>query len=270
MTRLTEKDLYGLDEKIRDYDKNLIKVCGASLMGIAVLAGGTSITSFNEAMEEHTVGVIPVTSGQGIIGGFSQSVKSIIDYLGFHAFITNSHDVAGIAEAIERKASLIFMADDNKFIAVNLNTKKVVDNGEATGRGFSAALSLLAGGLKNRQVLVVGIGKVGSHCVNYLLTEGARVAVFDIDKNKMSSLDANITIEDNLSDAIAKYRYIIDASPEQGFMTLDNLHPETRISAPGIPLGLTDDAFAAFEGKVIHDPLQIGVATMLAMAVKKR
>ncbi|WP_028306680.1 3-methylornithyl-N6-L-lysine dehydrogenase PylD [Desulfitibacter alkalitolerans] len=269
MTRLTEGDLKGLDNQIRDYDKNLKKICGASLMEIAALAGDITTASFNEAMTKHTVGVIPITSGQGIIGNFSQSVKSFIDYLGFHAFVTNSHDVSGIAEAIARKASLIFMADDNQFIAVNLNAKKVVDNGEATGRGFAAALSLLAGGLKNRQVLVVGAGRVGTHCVNYLLAEGARVAVFDIDKNKISSLVPNITIEDNLSDAVSKYRYIIDASPEQGFMTLDNLHPETRISAPGMPLGLTADAFAAFEGKVIHDPLQIGVATMLAMAVNK-
>ena len=265
MTRLTEEVLKGLDKQIRNYDKHLIKICGASLAEIASLAAGISITNLNEAIKRHTVGVIPITSGKGIIDNFSQSVKSFIDYLGVYAFITNSHDVSGIAEAIEKKASLVFMADDNRFIAVNLNTKKVVDNGEATGRGFAAALNLLAGDLKNREVLAVGVGKVGIHCISYLLAQGAKVSVFDIDKNKLSSLPSNVFIEQNLSEAIPKYRYIIDASPGKGFMTLANLHPETKISAPGMPLGLTDDAFAAFKNSIIHAPLQIGVATMLAM-----
>ena len=268
MTRLTENVLKRLDEQIRDYDKHLLKTCGASLAEIAATAADISITNFNETMKKHTVGVIPITSGQGIIGNFAQSVKSFIDYLGVHTFITNNHDVSGIAEAIQRNASLIFMADDNQFIAFNLNTKKVVNNAEATGRGFVVALGLLADGLKNREVLVVGFGRVGTHCVDYLLTKEARAAVFDIDKNKLSSLPSNVSIEQNLSEAVSKYRYIIDASPEQSFMTLDNLHPETKISAPGMPLGLTDDAFTVFKDKVIHDPLQIGVATMLAMTCK--
>ena len=268
MTRLTEENLRGLDEQIRDYDRYLVKICGASLAEIATLAADIPLSGFNKAVKEHRVGVIPITSGQGIIGNFSQSVKNFIDYFGAHAFVTNSQDISGIAEAIERKASLIFMADDSRFIAINLNTKKVVDNSEATGKGFTTALGLLAGSLKNREVLVVGIGRIGTHCINYLLAKEAKVAVFDINKNKLSALPSHIFIEQNLSEAVSKYKYIIDASPEPGFMTLDNLHHETKISAPGMPLGLADSAFAVFKDKTIHDPLRIGVATMLAMVCK--
>lgn len=42
------------------------------------------------------------------------------------------------------------------------------------------------------------------------------------------------------------------------------------MAAPGMPLGLTAAAHSAMPEQVIHDPLQIGVAAMLALALSKR
>ncbi|KUO51751.1 MAG: hypothetical protein APF76_15335 [Desulfitibacter sp. BRH_c19] len=268
MTRLTEVDLKDLNQQIRAYDRRLLENCGVNLAEIAVSAAGITIKDFKEAISNSKVAVVPITSGQGIIGNFSQSIQSFINYLGFHVFVTNNYDVSGIAEAINRDADIIFMADDNQFIAINLASRKVVDNGEATGKGFVKALSLLSNGLKNCEVLVVGAGIVGSHCIDYLLNMEAKVAVCDIDKDKLSSLNPSIIIEESLSEAIPKYKYIIDASPEKAFMTLNNLHQEAKISAPGMPLGVSDEAYEVFKNRIIHDPLQIGVVTMLAMAVQ--
>lgn len=45
------------------------------------------------------------------------------------------------------------LADDNRFVAISLITRKVLDNSQATGRFFAAALDLMAGGIMNREVL---------------------------------------------------------------------------------------------------------------------
>jgi pyrrolysine biosynthesis protein PylD len=43
---------------------------------------------------------------------------------------------------------------------------------------------------------------------------------------------------------------------------------ETYVSAPGVPLGLDKDARGKISDRLLHDPLQIGVATMVACALK--
>jgi pyrrolysine biosynthesis protein PylD len=45
------------------------------------------------------------------------------------------------------------------------------------------------------------------------------------------------------------------------------LSPETLIVAPGIPLGLDEEAAEQFKDQLVHDMLDIGTATMLAMAL---
>ena len=46
-----------------------------------------------------------------------------------------------------------------------------------------------------------------------------------------------------------------------------HIQPTTAIAAPGVPLGLSPEAQTRIESRLIHDPLQIGVATMMAFAV---
>ena len=101
------------------------------------------------------VAVVPITAGKGIIECFAQAVQSIVSYTGFTSFVTHDYDVAGLAEGINRGAKIIFLADDNCFIAINLSSGLVVDNAEATGRGYVAALECLAGELRARRVLVI-------------------------------------------------------------------------------------------------------------------
>lgn len=267
MTRLTEKDLVNLDQLVENLDYKLKNSIDASLVDVASFVAGIPIKTFNEASTKYKIAVIPITSGGGVIGNFSQTVASVPLYLGYDTFITSKTDVSGIAEAIQKKADILFMADDNQFIALNLKTNKIADNGEATAKAYVASLHFHGKGLVNREVLVIGAGIVGGHCVQYLLELGAKVAVYDTDNDKLVNLPSSVTIEKYLSRALPNYQYIIDASPEGSFMDLENLHPDVVISAPGMPLGLTTNTYAALEKRVIHDPLQIGVATMLAIAV---
>ena len=45
------------------------------------------------------------------------------------------------------------------------------------------------------------------------------------------------------------------------------LTPDALIAAPGIPLGLDDETAELFKNQLVHDMLDIGTATMLAMAL---
>jgi pyrrolysine biosynthesis protein PylD len=103
-----------------------------------------------------------MTIGEGILHGFAEAVRDIIKHLGYEAFVPELVDMAGLAAAIDMGADVVFMADDARFIAVNLSTRHIVDNAEATGRGYGAAVEKLADGISDRAVLVIGAGQVGT------------------------------------------------------------------------------------------------------------
>lgn len=267
MTRLTTHDIAKLDSELTQYNLSLIEKTGVDLAAIASFAAGITRENLKQAIQKHRAAVVPITSGQGIIGGFAESVQSIIQFLGCACFVTEAANVAGIAEAIDRKASIIFAADDDRFIAYHVGKGSYVDNGEATGRGYVAALAHMAKGLKGQDVLVLGAGPVGQGAISLLKELGARVKLFDLQAEALKpyQTDALVTLEFSLSEALSKYRFILDATPAGGFIGADDLQPLAMLAAPGIPLGLNLEALAKFGPHLIHDPLQIGVATMLAM-----
>ncbi len=269
MTRLTSRLIEGMDATIATYDRELVRKTGLSLRQIAARAAGMTDEALDQALEAQSAAVIPVTSGQGVIPGFTEAVHVIIRYLGCTSFITDMSDAAGLAEGIERKASLVFMADDSRFIALNLSVKRIVDNAVATGWSYAHALDACAGGLKSRPVLLIGAGRVGENALKALVRLGADVGVFDIDGQKTRILAARYRIkpEDDLSLALDRYTFFFDASPVPGFILPEHIKPDTAIAACGIPLGLSEGARSLVENRLIHDPLQLGTAAMLAMAV---
>jgi pyrrolysine biosynthesis protein PylD len=267
LTRLVEEDVRKIAGELESYDAGLIRVTGLSLRQIACAAAG--ITEQDLMERAGRVAVVPVTAGKGLIPSFTDAVKSIVRYLGFTAFVTAKTDVAGIAEGIAREATILFMADDNIFMALNLCTGVVIDNGEATGRGFVAALDAAARGLEGKSALVIGAGAVGTAAIAALKKRGAKVALYEKDegKAKQNRSDLGITIEMDLHEALGSYRYIIDATPQGGFIEPELLHPGAMIACPGLPPGLDPRACSRLQVDMIHDPLQTGVATMLALAI---
>jgi pyrrolysine biosynthesis protein PylD len=61
---------------------------------------------------------------------------------------------------------------------------------------------------------------------------------------------------------------MLDATPSAGIIGADAIGPESFISAPGVPIGLTSGALKKASGRVVHDFLEIGVATMAVMALR--
>lgn len=270
MTRLKGEDIKNIGKQLKDYDISLVKKTGLPLREIARRAVGISGEEMNRALARRRATVIPIAAGQGIIEGFGEAVREILHHMGANVFQSTATDVGGVAEAIERGADILFCADDERFIAVNLRLRKVVDNREATARGYVEVLEHAVGSLKDREVLVIGgAGRLGWNAVLFLEKKGAHVSIYDLDQGRLVSLvrDRKILVETDLEKALRRHHIFFDASPATDLIRVEHIKPETMIAAPGIPLGLSHEAYLMIQGRLIHDPLQIGVATMLAEAI---
>lgn len=269
MTRLKEDDVNQIATTMGAYNDALVRMTGSSLMQLAAQAAYKEIDYLSK--RNPLVAVIPMTCGQGIIGGFVESVASIITYLGSNAVITKSSDAGGVAEAVQQGAEILFMADDDRFVAINLRSGKVSDNGDATGRGYVAGLERMCQGLKGKNVLLLGAGPVGSSAALALVSHGTRVTVYDINlsasqrlSSAMKKMGYNVDVETDLESSLAKHQIFFDACPAEDVIDLRYISKETMIAAPGIPLGVQGLGIEQLlPDRLLHDALQIGVATML-------
>lgn len=269
MTRLKEEDIACIAWQLKEYDHELQKKTGHSLAEIAAHAVGLQTKAAHASLLGR-IAVIPVTSGQGIISGFSRTVAGILDHLGVNTFVTAASDVGGFAEAIERGTETIFLADDDRFIAVNLKLRVYSDNSDSTGKGYAAALDYMTGGLKDKSVLVLGAGPVGRSAALSIIGFGGEVHIYDKSERASSTLSQlildssgrKIYVEHDLTRALEEHRRIIVACPEAGFITNNYLHADSYVAAPGVPLGIHPAALNTIWPRLIHDPLQLGVATM--------
>ena len=184
MTRLTSGDIDTLSDHLSDFDERLLLQTGRNMLGIACHGAGISVKNIQDKIHNLSIAVVTITAGLGIITGFAQTIKDILSHLGFTAFIPTQTDAAGLARAIEDKADIIFMADDNQYFAINLKKSLLIDNIQATGNVFAAALDLMAKGVKGKKVLVLGAGPVGMAAALTLAEFGANVGVHDKDMVK--------------------------------------------------------------------------------------
>lgn len=275
MTRLNTADIDGIFSELDAYDRVLLSRTGLTLLGIGCSAAGIeSVELASSKIEGRTVGIVSTTCGDGLLTTFAQTLGAIASHLGFDSFIADSVDVAGLAEVYERKADILLLADDNRFVAINTRTRSVSDNGEATGRGFAAGLRHMAGGFEGKPVLVIGCGPVGRAAALASAKWGAKVTLYDAvpdrsaDLAMCSPLSAGgkfITARD-LKNAIRNHDCIIEATPAPNLIDASLLGPRVLVAAPGIPCGLTGEARETLGDRLLHDPLQIGVATMLVAA----
>ena len=267
MTRLITEWIADIEHSVREQERDLKSKTGHDYTSIAAKAGGWSYGDIERASQEIKVAVVPITTGLGIIGSFAQSIVAVTKAMGFRSYITKSTDVDGIYEAHQLDADLVYMADDARFLSINLNKKKMADNNTATAMGYSVALEGAIGSFVGKEVLLLGYGALGKEFLKYLKKKGVTVAVFDIDKERLAQASREeVTAVDSFA-RISSYRYLVDATSQGGWLHQGLLHPEAWIAAPGIPLSLNDQAKELYSGRLIHDPLQIGVAAMLGLAL---
>ena len=75
-----------------------------------------------------------------------------------------------------------------------------------------------------------------------------------------------ITVGKNLEEALSRYTVFFDASPSANIIQAKRIKPETLIAAPGIPLGLSEEAYFLVKERLIYDVLEIGVVAMFVQA----
>jgi pyrrolysine biosynthesis protein PylD len=276
VTRLIAPDISDIATNLKNYDRELVARTGYSLSGIACRAAEIDEAQIKNLLPEIRVGAIPISSGEGIIGGFGDAVLSILLHMGANAFVTRTTDVAGIAESFEKKADIVMLADDERFVALHIRSRSIADNGVCTGKAFATGLRLMAGSLKGREVLVIGCGPVGRSATGTLIGMGARVSVYDVQVEPLKvwvktidqTADSKIQIVKKLGPALQHHQFIIDASPARNIIHAHHITPDTYVSAPGFPCGLDAEAKERVSSRLLHDPLQLGVATMLVSAAK--
>jgi pyrrolysine biosynthesis protein PylD len=277
MTRLNSNDIEAIPSSLVDYDHYLRSVTGQSLLEIGMAASGMEDGSIIErAAPTVAMAVVPIRSGRGIVSGFTQTVCRILIHLGFDARVTGNTDVAGFADAFETGARVILAADDDRFVAFCPKQGKIVDNSRATANGFVAGLEFMAGGLVGKKVLVLGCGPVGRFAVQALLTRNAKICVLDRETRKAAELAAwardmclaHVLVLSDAEQALLTHDLIVDATNAAEVIDARHVTPRTRISAPGMPCGITAKALEKLNRRILHDPLQIGVATMACEAMR--
>ena len=161
MTRLTENDIAGIEAEWATYERRLEELTGDDLLTLAARTLGIDPETARSGVRELRVGAIPISSGEGLIGGFADSLASIAGHLGFEADVLPA-DVPGFQLAKSGGFDLFIWADDDTYLAENILTGIVGENGRATGRGFATALIRMAARKRlDKRALVLGAGPVG-------------------------------------------------------------------------------------------------------------
>jgi 3-methylornithyl-N6-L-lysine dehydrogenase len=262
VTRLITEWILDMEEGCQRRDLELKEKTGLSLLELAAKAAGRNPAELRRLAGDVLVAAVPVTAGLGVIGQFAQSVAAIVRTAGFQCIVTEKSDVDGMYEAYQAGAELIFIADDDRFLAFNTKSHKIGENNQATAAGYVAALEAMMRkkgvSMKDAPVLVLGYGPVGRHAAEILLTKDAKVTVFDKDPFQGKP---------NRPQDIIHFPYIIEATPQSEWIHKEMISPDALIAAPGIPLGLDGETAELFKNQLVHDMLDIGTATMLAMAL---
>lgn len=269
MTRLREEWICDMEATMASYEKELKAKIALDFAGLAAAANDISKDVVLETAKKETVAVVPITTGMGIIGTFAESVAAIIRQAGFTVFVTNDCDVDGMYEAHLRNASILFMADDTRYIGMHLHKNRMSDNNIGTARGYVKALEQACGALSGKEVLVLGCGVVGTEIGKCLQQKDARPVFYDYNESLLQKVSFELGA-DFLSDysKIKEFPLVMDATCEGEWIHEGMLHEEAWISTPGVPLSLDETMKLKYKAHTIHDWLQIGTLAMLGELCK--
>ena len=267
MTRLSVHHVSDPEQRLRQLDHGLREVAGLDLRALALRAAGQAPA--DDPFAGARVAAVPITSGEGLIPGFCQGVAAILQHLGCDALVTESEDMRGLQEAMQAGAEVLFLADDARFVALNVRRARCIDNDLATADGYVAALAAAAGGLRGRAVLILGLGPIGRAAARRLHEGGADVHVVETDAARLqAALAGSPALRPvSLAEGLQRCDLIFDATPAPGIIHGGDISSSTIAAVPGIPSGFTAGAQAALGVRHIHDPLAIGVAVMAARAL---
>lgn len=254
----------GLSDELDSLNRYMLEKTGMDLRTLGFRSVGVDPDKVD--ISEYRGASVPITSGLGVIGGFSKSVADIVRAMGMECSVTSRTDVDGFGEAIDSGADIVLMADDEQYMAYSVKGGRYSNNSFCTAAGYVEALDGAAGGLSGKEVFVRGAGRVGSNMVAILRRKGARVTVADVLTDKARAVaEANpgTVLAEDVDAATSVADLILNASPSP--IPGDLIRSGAIVSTPGIP-HVYDEATLA-KAEFIHDPLAIGTAPMVAQAI---
>lgn len=255
MALLTMEDLRNIHRQLQEADSAVRRVTGLDIKGVCEALYGTSSCS-------GKAGIVPITSGNGIIGNFSSSLQAITQYFGFESFVTNMPDVSGYYEAVQNGAEIILMADDNTFLAHNIKNGKIANNQPCTGIIYAEIASRY---LKadSKEVLVMGLGKVGFPGASHLMHKGFKVYGYDADKAVLEKAVSNLGITPFNPYSQRKFSIIFEATPCANTIPEATISKNCVISTPGIPCAISSELQKKYDVELVMEPLGMGTVSML-------
>ncbi|WNY23916.1 hypothetical protein MmiHf6_12390 [Methanimicrococcus hongohii] len=257
MALLTPEDLANMTNALVENDRLITELTDYSLDGLCRKIYGT-------VPRNEKIAIIPVTAGNGIIGSFSESLLFTVQHFGMDGFITENTDVAGYYEAVTNGADIILMADDLAYIAHNLRNGKIAHNQICTGRIYAEILCHAKDYADDKDVLVIGLGKVGTPALETFLNEKQNVYVFDVDSKRVDEIltDYPVFKYDPAKEPKSFFK-IFEATPCADTICESALKENSIVSTPGIPLGISDELIEKYKVRVVSEPLGIGTLSML-------
>ena len=268
MTRLTESDVRDLIDRLPAFESDLRGVTGLDLRSLALRA--CSLESSDSPLLGARIAAVPISTGQGVIPYFSECVRVILAHLGSDAFVTDDADVRGLQEALNRKADVVFLADDHRFVAINVGWGVCADNDPCTANGYAAALQAAAGDLHGREVLVLGLGPVGRAAVRRLTQLGASVLAVEPDPVRADLGVRGGAEIVTLDEGLRRVELVFDAAPAPGLVASEWVSPHSIAAVPAVPSSFTASARTLLGPRHIQEPLAIGVAVMAVEALAGR
>ena len=255
MALLTPEDLENINKQLHEANSTVRRVTGLDIKGVCKALYGTSPGS-------EKVGIVPVSSGNGIIGNFSASLHAITQYFGFDSFVTDMPDVSGYYEAVQNGADIILMADDHTFLAHNLKNGKIANNQPCTGKIYAeiASRHLKA---DSKEVLVIGLGKVGFPGAAHFVQKDFRVYGYDADRKLLKRAVSNLGVIPFDPENPKKFSVIFEATPCANTIPEAILSENCVLSTPGIPCAISEELRKKYDVELVMEPLGIGTASML-------
>lgn len=270
MTRLITEWLTPIENGMNEWDEKLLKLTGYGLGDLAARAVGAE----ENIAAGKRAAVVSITSGEGVIGSFAESIAAILQTIGMEVLVTEQTDVSGIYEAVCEDADVVFMADDERYIALNLRNGRIGENDLCTAMGYlqlleECNLKRTGSGLQEQPVLLMGFGRVGWIMYQLLTAKGALVTVYDKAPDKQGELESLGIPQIKSQEEINAFRLTVDLTNEGNWLDPAWLAEDLIMAAPGVPLSLKAEDAPAFAGKVIHDDLEIGTAVMAMEALMR-
>ncbi|MFP4655171.1 MAG: 3-methylornithyl-N6-L-lysine dehydrogenase PylD [Methanohalobium sp.] len=260
MALLTPNELYNVSQEFEKNNNIVKRATGLSIEDICE-------SVYNTKLGSEKIGIIPITAGNGIIGNFAESLFTITNYLELDGFITEHTDVAGYYEAIKQYADILLMADDYLFIAHNLKNGKIATNHVCTGVIY-AEIASRCNYADTKDILVIGLGKVGYAGASHLIKKGFNVYAYDPDKMALEKAVSELGVRPyDIYNNGKRFCMVFEATPNENTITEDMISERCLVSTPGIPCGLNPELGKNYDVDLVMEPLLIGVTSMLYSVV---